>query len=78
MLESTQMRPPCSSTMRLAIESPRPVPPFLRVLESFGLLKFFKDLLLLGLRNAGPRIRHRDNEIAVRSRHLDPNLTRAR
>src|SRR5678815_2447311 len=26
-LDSTQMRPPCRSMMRLAIDSPRPVPP---------------------------------------------------
>jgi hypothetical protein len=32
-LDSTQMRPPCISTIRLAMESPRPVPPFFRVLE---------------------------------------------
>src|SRR5262245_46160122 len=31
--DSTQIRPPWSSTIRLAMESPRPVPPFLRVLE---------------------------------------------
>ena len=31
--ESTAMWPPCSSTMRRAMERPRPVPPFLRVSE---------------------------------------------
>ena len=31
--DSTQMRPPCISTMRLEIARPRPVPPFLRVAE---------------------------------------------
>src|SRR5262245_66387844 len=31
--DSTQMRPPCISTIRLAIASPRPVPPFARELE---------------------------------------------
>ena len=30
--DSTQMRPPCSSTMRLEIVSPSPVPPFSRVI----------------------------------------------
>src|SRR5512134_1339975 len=30
---STQMRPPCISTMRLAMESPNPVPLFFRALE---------------------------------------------
>src|SRR5262249_2960336 len=29
----TQMRPPCNSTMRLAMARPRPVPPFFLVLE---------------------------------------------
>src|SRR5262249_14822321 len=32
-LDSTQMRPPCRVMIRRAIASPRPVPPFLRVLE---------------------------------------------
>src|SRR3990172_3677641 len=32
-LDSTQMRPPWSSMIRLAMESPRPVPPFFRVVE---------------------------------------------
>src|SRR5262245_59056950 len=31
--DSTQIRPPCISMMRLAIDRPRPVPPFLRVIE---------------------------------------------
>src|SRR6266536_1303083 len=31
--DSTQSRPPCISMMRLAIDRPRPVPPFLRVIE---------------------------------------------
>src|SRR5215813_11986153 len=31
--DSTPMRPPCSSMMRLAMARPRPVPPFLRVIE---------------------------------------------
>src|SRR6266700_6059938 len=31
--DSAQIRPPCISMMRLAIDSPRPVPPFLRVIE---------------------------------------------
>ena len=31
--ESTQIRPPCISMMRLEIASPKPVPPFLRVIE---------------------------------------------
>src|SRR5262249_38457540 len=32
-VDSTQIRPPCSAMIRRAIERPRPVPPFLRVLE---------------------------------------------
>ena len=32
-VDSTQIRPPWSSTIRLAIARPRPVPPFFRVLE---------------------------------------------
>src|SRR5262249_54475051 len=32
-LDSTQTRPPCISTMRLTMASPRPVPPLRRVLE---------------------------------------------
>ena len=31
--ESTQMRPPCISMMRFDMASPKPVPPFLRVIE---------------------------------------------
>src|SRR6266487_1527142 len=31
--DSTQMRPPCISMMRLAMDRLRPVPPFLRVIE---------------------------------------------
>src|SRR5262249_59868716 len=31
-LDSTQTRPPCISTMRLTMDSPRPVPPLGRVL----------------------------------------------
>src|SRR6266536_6480357 len=31
--DSTQIRPPCISMMRLAIDRPRPVPPFFRVIE---------------------------------------------
>src|SRR6266516_1638597 len=31
--DSTQIRPPCNSMMRLAIDKPRPVPRFLRVME---------------------------------------------
>src|SRR6266487_5441347 len=31
--DSTQIRPPCISMIRLAIDRPRPVPPFLRVIE---------------------------------------------
>src|SRR5262249_793594 len=31
--DSTQMRPPCISTISLAMASPRPVPPFAFVLE---------------------------------------------
>src|SRR5262249_20909184 len=31
--DSTQIRPPCISTMRFAIARPRPVPPFFRVVE---------------------------------------------
>src|SRR6516165_1577818 len=30
--DSTQIRPPCISTMRFDMASPRPVPPFLRVM----------------------------------------------
>jgi hypothetical protein len=30
--DSTQIFPPCSSTIRFEIASPRPVPPFLRVI----------------------------------------------
>src|ERR1700751_4748899 len=32
--DSTQIRPPCSSTMRLAIDRPSPLPPFSRVDEA--------------------------------------------
>src|SRR5215207_3427389 len=32
-VDSTQMRPPCSSTIRLAMLNPSPVPPFSRVLD---------------------------------------------
>ena len=31
--DSTQRRPPCSSTIRREIDSPSPLPPFVRVLE---------------------------------------------
>src|SRR6266536_74882 len=31
--DSTQIRPPCISMMRLAMDKPRPVPPFFRVIE---------------------------------------------
>src|SRR5215210_5468445 len=31
--DSTQILPPCISIMRFAIANPKPVPPFLRVLE---------------------------------------------
>jgi hypothetical protein len=32
--DSTQIHPPCISMMRLAIERPNPVPPFLRVIDA--------------------------------------------
>src|SRR6266849_11080541 len=32
-IDSTQIFPPCISMIRLEIASPRPVPPFLRVIE---------------------------------------------
>jgi hypothetical protein len=32
-LDSTQIRPPCSSTMRLEMVRPKPVPPFSRVID---------------------------------------------
>ena len=41
--DSTQIRPPCISMMRFDMASPKPVPPFLRVI-AFGLLKLLKHL----------------------------------
>ena len=43
--DSTQIRPPCISTMRLEIARPRPVPPFFFGDRTVGLLEFLEDLL---------------------------------
>jgi hypothetical protein len=40
-----------------------------------NLSELFKDLLLISLRNAWTRIRHRDHERAIGNDRLDPNLT---
>ena len=50
------MLPPCISTMRLEMESPRPVPPFFRVLVLSDLLKLFEDLRPVRDRDAGARV----------------------
>ena len=69
------MRPPWSSTIRLAIDSPRPVPPFLRVVGVVDLLELLEDPLLVGLGDAGSRVRHRDDECHRRQhRASQPHL----
>ena len=67
-LDWTQMRPPCSSTMRLEIVSPSPVPPFSRVIAEFGLLKFLENLGLIRFGNAGARVADRNRDRAVGGR----------
>ena len=76
-LDSTQMRPPCSSMMRLRSAEPNPVPPFFDALDAFGLMKLFEDLLLIGFRYARvpyrPRRRgrrHRGRRPATRPRRF--------
>ena len=49
---STQILPPIFSTSRLEIARPRPVPPYLRVVELSSLHEWFKDLRLRFRRNA--------------------------
>jgi len=66
--DSTHIRPPCNSTIRLAIARPSPVTAFARLLELIYLLEFLEDPLLVSFGNARPGVRDRDNELAVRCR----------
>ena len=70
------MRPPCSSTIRLVIARPRPVPPFLRVLELSTCWNSLEDprLVLGGDADAG--VGDRDHEAAALD--LRPDAHRAR
>ena len=58
---STQMRPPCSSTIRRAIARPRPVPPFLRVLELSTCWNSSKIRCWSARGDAGAGVGHRDH-----------------
>ena len=73
-VDSTQMRPPCSSTMRLAMASPSPVPPFAAGRGAVDLLELLEDPLLLILRDARPGVGDRGDEHAVGRSHPHRDL----
>src|SRR5215470_5784771 len=63
-VDSTQMRPPCISTICLAMARPRPVPPLVGV-RTVDLVELIEDARLMFHGNAGPRIDHANVEMAV-------------
>src|SRR5258708_4782258 len=65
------MRPPCSSTSRLVMGRPSPVPSRMPAAPAWW--KRFEDRGVLFRRNAYPRIAHRDPRQSIGSRnvHLD-------
>ena len=56
-IDSTQIRPPCISTICLAMARPSPVPPLALVLE-LSTCRNFSKMRSLVRRNAGAGIRH--------------------
>ena len=73
-VDSTQMRPPCISTICLAMASPRPVPPLALVLElsTWWNCSKMRAQLLFGYSRA--RVGHADGEVAVHRCRRDAHL----
>ena len=59
---STQMRPPCSSTNFLVMLSPRPVPPYSRLMVGVHLPELREDVFRLVLGDADPGVGHAVDE----------------
>src|SRR5262245_6401169 len=76
--DSTQMRPPCNSMMRLAIANPKPVPPFFPCDRTVSLLELLENLALVRGGDTGSRITHSDGEGAIRHSRLDRDLALVR
>src|SRR5262245_13676803 len=72
-VDSTQMRPPCISTICLAMARPRPVPPLVGK-RTVDLMELLEDTILLVERYAGAGVRHRDGEVAVARARGDAHL----
>ena len=64
-IDSTQMRPPCISTICLAMASPRPVPPLAFVLELSTWWNWSKMRVCCSSADSRTRVRHADGEMAV-------------
>ena len=59
---STQIFPPCNSTILFAMASPRPVPPFFCAGGALGLAELFKNFFLIRLGDARPGIRNGNHQ----------------
>ena len=75
-LDSTQMRPPCISTICLAMASPRPVPPLALVLELSIWWNCSKTRFSSSCRYPWTGVGHGHGEVAVRGRRGDAHLAR--
>src|SRR5215831_540609 len=73
-VDTTQMRPPCISTICLAMARPRPVPPLALVRELVDLVELIEDPTPLIKRNAGAGVCDRDGEMAVARARGDAHL----
>ena len=73
-VDSTQMRPPCISTICLAMASPRPVPPLALVLELSTWWNCSKMRAWCSAGNAGACVGHADGEVAVDCGRGDAHL----
>ena len=72
--ESTEIVPPCISTMRFEIARPSPVPPFLRVFELSTCWNSLEDPAVVLGGDAGAGVAHSQHEIAVLGRRPDRDL----
>ena len=73
---STQIRPPCSSTIFLAMASPRPGAALFLARGVFGLAELFKNVFSICIGDAGPSIGNGNLQCTVRQCYVDAHLAR--
>jgi hypothetical protein len=74
-VDSTQMRPPCISTICLATARPKPVPPLAFYVQAVHLLGTARKCArLVRMRNIGPSVGHTAAEVAIANRGADAYL----